>query len=159
MKPRPESIQLSLKSALDLHIILPVRIEPVTLDLFVADIGPQYPWANTTIPPTLIEGNTTLGVDGVHTPFTNVSTWTSYVHDVVFQEETGLALKGSTNSYLGVLKSYVTMDKNIFSPSTFSRDRDVVGNPANGLQLSTPSTASTSPIPPFCSLPAQTGPT
>lgn len=119
MKPRPQSVSLSLSSALDLHIVLPVRVEPVTLDLFVSDIGPQYPWANVTIPGTMIKGNTTLAVENVHTPFTNVSTWTSYVHDVVFQKETGLALTGSTDSYLGVLKSHVTMNKNVVSPSKF----------------------------------------
>lgn len=117
MQPRPESIQLTLQSALDLKIALPVRIEPIVLDLFVRDIGVQDYWANITIAGKTIKGNTTLGIQDVHTPFHNVTTWTSYVHDVVFKKETALSLKGSTNSYLGVLKSYVTMNKDVVSPS------------------------------------------
>lgn len=121
MQPRPESVKLTLQSALDLKIALPVRIDPISLELFVRDIGPQDPWANITIPGMMIKGNTTLGVQGVHTPLLNLTTWTRYVHDVVFQKETALSIKGSTNSYLGVLKSYVTMNKNVVSPSKFLR--------------------------------------
>lgn len=159
MQPRPESVQLTLKSALDLKIALPVRIEPITLDLFVRDIGVQDPWANITIPGLTIKGNTTLGIQDVHTPLTNVSTWTSYVHDVVFQKETALSLKGSTNSYLGVLKSYVTMDKDIVSPSKFPLCNCARVQLLTKEQPSIPSKVSPSQTPLCCCLPAQMAPT
>lgn len=117
MQPRAESIQLTLQSALDLKIALPVRIEPIVLDLFLRDTGPKEPWANVTIAGKTIRGNTTLGVSDVPTPLTNTTTWTSYVHDVVFNKYSTLSLKGSTNSFLGVLKSHVVMDKDVVSPS------------------------------------------
>lgn len=117
MQPRAESIQLTLLSALDLKLALPVRIEPIVLDLFVRDTGPNEPWANVTIAGKTIKGNTTLGVTDVHTPLINTTTWTSYVHNVVFDKYSTLSLKGSTNSYLGVLKSHVVMDKDVVSPS------------------------------------------
>jgi hypothetical protein len=121
LQPRAESIQLTLLSALDLKIALPVRIEPIVLDLFVRDTGPNEPWANVTIAGKTIKGNTTLGVTDVHTPLINTTTWTSYVHNVVFDKYAALSLKGPTNSYLGVLKSRVVMDKDIVSPSKLLR--------------------------------------
>jgi hypothetical protein len=118
MQPRPDSIQLTLESALDLKIALPVRIEPIVLNLFNRDTGFDNPWANITIDGKTIKGNTTLGVTDKHTPFSNVTVWTNYVHDVVFKKESALSLHGSTNSFLGKLKSRVTMDKDVVSPST-----------------------------------------
>ena len=116
LNPRPNKIQLTLLSALDLKIALPVRIEPITLDLFVRDTGPENAWGQAKIDGKVVKGNTTLGVTKVETPLTNLTTWVEYVHNVVFQKETALSVRGVTNSYLGVLKSKVTMDKNIMSP-------------------------------------------
>ncbi|KAJ5220250.1 hypothetical protein N7468_009454 [Penicillium chermesinum] len=117
MQPRPDSIVLTLQSALDLHLALSVRIEPLSLNLFERDTGPEYPWGKGNIPGITIRGNTTLGVKTQHTPLLNQTVWTDYVHDVVFKKESTLAVRGSTNSYLGVLKSHVTMDKDITSPT------------------------------------------
>ncbi|OOQ84520.1 hypothetical protein PEBR_29860 [Penicillium brasilianum] len=117
MQPRPDSIQLTLQSALDLKIALPVRIEPIVLNLFNRDTGSDNPWANITIDGKTIKGNTTLGVTNQYTPFSNETIWTNYVHDVVFKKESTLSLRGSTNSYLGKLKSHVTMDKDVVSPT------------------------------------------
>ncbi|KAJ5861872.1 uncharacterized protein N7529_009182 [Penicillium soppii] len=116
LNPRPNVISLTLESALDLKIALPVRIEPITLDLFVRDAGASNAWGETTIDGMVIKGNSTLGVSNVETPLTNLTTWVEYVHNVVNDKETPLSVRGVTNSYLGVLKSKVTMDKDITSP-------------------------------------------
>ncbi|KAJ5749341.1 uncharacterized protein N7511_011037 [Penicillium nucicola] len=116
LNPRPDRIQLTLQSALDLKIALPVRIEPITLDLFVRDAGAENKWASADLAGMVVKGNTTLGVSDVSTPLTNLTTWVEYVHNVVFKETTPLSIKGTTNSYLGVLKSPVTMDKDVYSP-------------------------------------------
>lgn len=116
LNPRPDKIQLTLLSALDLKIALPVRIEPITLDLFVRDAGAGNAWGQANIDGKVIKGNTTLGVTKIETPLTNLTTWDEYVHNVVFEKETALSVRGVTNSYLGVLKSKVTMDKDIMSP-------------------------------------------
>lgn len=117
LNPQPDSVQLTLKSALDLKIALPVRIEPINLNLFVRDRGADKPWTNITLDGMTIKGNTTLGVNDQHRPLIDQDTWVDYVHDVVFKKYSTLSLKGSTNSYLGVLKSHVTMDKDVTSPS------------------------------------------
>ncbi|KAI1836428.1 hypothetical protein DTO006G1_2637 [Penicillium roqueforti] len=116
LNPRPDKIQLTLLSALDLKIALPVRIDPITLELFVRDTGAENAWGQADIDGKVVKGNTTLGVTKVQTPLTNLTTWEEYVHNVVFEKETALSVRGVTNSYLGVLKSKVTMDKNIMSP-------------------------------------------
>jgi hypothetical protein len=109
-------ISLTLQSALNLKIALPVRIEPITLDLFVRDAGASNAWAEATIDGKVIKGNSTLGVSKIETPLTNLTTWVEYVHNVVNKKDTPLSVRGKTNSYLGVLKSPVTMDKDIVSP-------------------------------------------
>ncbi|OQD96532.1 hypothetical protein PENSOL_c015G06981 [Penicillium solitum] len=116
LNPRPDKIQLTLLSALNLKIALPVRIEPITLNLFVRDTGADNAWGQAKIDGKVIKGNTTLGVSKIETPLTNLTTWNEYVHNVVFEKETALSVRGVTNSYLGVLKSKVTMDKDIMSP-------------------------------------------
>lgn len=118
-QPKPDSFILTLQSALDLKIALPVRIEPITLNLYVHDLGAQNYWGDITIPGQTIKGNTTLGVANHFETIHNMSTWNQYVHDVVFEKEAGLSVHGATNSYLGVLKSHVVMDKTIVSPSRF----------------------------------------
>lgn len=117
MQPRPDSIQLTLESALDLKVALDVRIEPIDLALFVRDSGAGEPWGKAHIDGKVIKGNTTLGTKSTHTPLINETTWYNYVRQVIFQKETALSVRGTTNSYLGVLKSKVTMDKDIVSPS------------------------------------------
>ncbi|KAJ5511473.1 hypothetical protein N7453_003576 [Penicillium expansum] len=112
LNPRPDKIQLTLLSALNLKIALPVRIEPITLNLFVRDAGADNAWGQANIDGKVIRGNTTLGVTKVETPLTNLTTWNEYVKNVVFQKETALSVRGVTNSYL----SKVTMDKDIMSP-------------------------------------------
>lgn len=111
---------LTLQSALDLHVAIPVRIEPISLGLFLRDTGASHPWSKAEIPGLTIRGNTTLGVDSQDSPLLNQTVWTDYVHDVVFKKESTLSVHGSTNSYLGVLKSHVTMDKDITSPSKWT---------------------------------------
>lgn len=116
LNPRPNMISLTLQSALNLKIALPVRIEPITLNLFVRGSGASNAWAKADLDGKVIKGNTTLGVSKVETPLTNLTTWVEYVHNVVFKKDTPLSVRGVTNSYLGILKSKVTMDKDIVSP-------------------------------------------
>jgi hypothetical protein len=101
-----------MQSALKLPIGLPVRIDPITLDLYNRDQPGNSTFAKLYLPGTTIKGNTTMGVTNQFTPL-NVDQWTKYVHNVVFMAHGPLSLKGTTTSYLGKLKSRVTMDKTI----------------------------------------------
>ncbi|KAF7172113.1 hypothetical protein CNMCM5623_004378 [Aspergillus felis] len=112
MQPRPDSVILTMQSALKLPIGLPVRIDPITLDLFNRDEPGNGTWAKLYLNGTTISGNTTLGVTNQFTPL-NADQWAKYVRSVVFEEHAPLSLKGTTMSYLGKLKSRVTMDKTI----------------------------------------------
>lgn len=116
MQPRPNSIQLTLQSTLDLKIALPVRIDPMTLNLYNRDTGADSPWANISIEGQTIKGDATLGVTDKHTPISNSTAWAKYVHDVVFQKQSTVSLGGWTTAYLGKLKSRVKMDKDVVSP-------------------------------------------
>lgn len=119
MEPRPDSVLLSLESKLNLHVLLHVRTQPIPLQLYINTIGPQYPWGNVTIPAGMIVGNQSLGVKDSYTKFENQSTWVQFVHNVVYEKDAALSLKGQANAFIGVLKNHVHMQKTIRSPCKF----------------------------------------
>lgn len=126
MKPRPDSVELTIESALKLPIGVPVRIDPMTLELFNRDNkGGNGTWGKLFLKDYTISGNTTLGVKNQHTPL-NVTEWTQYVHNVVFMKHGPLSVYGKTTAYLGQLKNHVTMDKDIPQNSK-SRHQTIVG--------------------------------
>ncbi|KAL3460306.1 hypothetical protein BJX64DRAFT_263633 [Aspergillus heterothallicus] len=112
IQPRPDSVILTLEAALDLPIELPVRIEPLVLEVYNKEKDGNNTIFSSRIDGKVIDGNTTLGVQNRFTPL-NVPLWTDYVHQVVVEPNAPLPVRGSTNAYLGVLKSHVTVDKNI----------------------------------------------
>ncbi|KAB8217215.1 hypothetical protein BDV33DRAFT_232948 [Aspergillus novoparasiticus] len=119
MQPRPDSIMLSLKTALKLPIGVPVRIEPIAISLFNRKAKGNGTWAKVYLDGATIDGNTTLGVDNQFTPL-NVEQWKEYVHSVVFEKNAPLSLNGKTTAYLGKLKNHITMDKDIKQNSMFN---------------------------------------
>jgi hypothetical protein len=118
VQPKADSVILTLQANVDLKLALPVRIEPVTLYLFEREYGHDNPYAAVDIGAQTIKGNYTLGVSDQFTPIRNQTVWEKFVKQVVFQEETSLAMYGKMTAYLGVLKSHVTMDKDVVAPST-----------------------------------------
>lgn len=105
-------MKLTLKSALKLPVALPVRIEPITLELFNREQPMNNTWGKTYLPGMIIKGNTTLGVDDQSTPL-DADMWYDYVWKVVHLHHPPLSVRGKTNSYLGKLKSPVTLNKDI----------------------------------------------
>ncbi|KAJ5752189.1 hypothetical protein N7520_009106 [Penicillium odoratum] len=116
-QPKPDSVMLTLETKVDLHLAIPARIENLTLDLFERAYGVKDAYATITIPGQTIKGNHTMGVSNQLTPLQNMTAWEEFVHQVVFQEQTSLAVSGQTNAFLGVLKSHVHLNKNIVTPS------------------------------------------
>ncbi|KAL3492252.1 hypothetical protein BJX62DRAFT_203499 [Aspergillus germanicus] len=112
IQPRPDSVMLTLEAALDLPIELPVRIEPLVLEVYNKWMDGNNTIFSSRIEGTTIDGNTTLGVQNKFTPL-NVPLWTDYVYQVVTEPNAPLPVRGSTNAYLGILKSHVTVDKDI----------------------------------------------
>ncbi|KNG84320.1 hypothetical protein ANOM_008319 [Aspergillus nomiae NRRL 13137] len=112
MQPRPDSIMLSLKTALKLPIGVPVRIDPIAISLFNRKTKGNGTWAKVYLDGATISGNTTLAVKDQFTPL-NVEQWKEYVHSVVFEKNAPLSLNGKTTAYLGKLKNHITMDKDV----------------------------------------------
>ncbi|PTU20703.1 hypothetical protein P175DRAFT_0478833 [Aspergillus ochraceoroseus IBT 24754] len=112
LEPRADSILLAITSKLSLPIAVPVRIDPITLELFNRDLPGNNTFAKVSINSAAIKGETTLRVQGQHTPL-NAEQWAHYVHQAVFQPHAPLSVRGSTNAYLGKLKSHVTINKDI----------------------------------------------
>ncbi|RAL01834.1 DUF3712 domain-containing protein [Aspergillus ibericus CBS 121593] len=128
LQPRPDSIMLSIKSALDLPINLPVRIDPITLSLFNRDLPENNTWAKLYMDGAKIKGNSTLQVDNQYTPL-NVYQWTQYVRGTVFEAHAPLSVKGSTTAYIGKLKSRVTLNKDIHQNTLNSFAGFSISNP------------------------------
>ncbi|CEN61925.1 hypothetical protein ASPCAL08570 [Aspergillus calidoustus] len=103
---------LTLEAALDLPIELPVRIEPLVLEVYDKWTDGNNTIFSSRIDGATVDGNTTLGVQNRFTPL-NVPLWTDYVHRVVTEPNAPLPVRGSTNAYLGILKSHVKVDKDI----------------------------------------------
>lgn len=116
LDPRPDSMLLTLEAALDLGVVFPVRIEPLTLSIYNHEATGNDTIFKTTIGASRIDGNTSLGVTDVRTPL-NVPQWTEYVHKVVFNKNEPLPVKGKTTSYIGILKAHVNVDKDIHQNS------------------------------------------
>ncbi|KAJ0419468.1 hypothetical protein BJY00DRAFT_314070 [Aspergillus carlsbadensis] len=112
MQPHPDSVILTLEAALDLPINLPVRIEPLVLEVYNKWSDGNNTIFTSLIDGTTVDGNTTLGVQNQFTTL-DVPLWTDYVHRVVTEPNAPLPVRGSTNAYLGILKSHVTVDKDI----------------------------------------------
>ncbi|KAJ5712350.1 hypothetical protein N7493_008818 [Penicillium malachiteum] len=114
--PKPDSILLTLQTEVDLHLLIPVRIDDLPLSLFEREYGVNDPYVQFTIPGQKIKGNHTMGISDNFTTLDNMTAWDLFLHQVVFEEETTLAVAGSTNAYIGVLKSHVHLNKNIKTP-------------------------------------------
>lgn len=112
MEPRPDSVLMSIKSSIKLPIALPVRINPLTLDLLVRDLPGNNTYAKVYIPESTIKTKATLGEDKQPTPL-NVPVWSHYVNQVMFQKKVPLSVHGRTLQHLGELHSMITMDKDI----------------------------------------------
>ncbi|KAI9376187.1 hypothetical protein BJX61DRAFT_444262 [Aspergillus egyptiacus] len=112
LNPRPDSVILTLEAALDLPIAFPIRIDPITLDIFNRQADGNNTIFQAPIDAAIIDGNTTLGFKDRYTPL-NVPLWTHYVYQVVTTPHAPLPVRGSTTAYLGILENPVTINKDI----------------------------------------------
>ncbi|KAI2898861.1 hypothetical protein CBS76997_818 [Aspergillus niger] len=112
LQPRPNSIMLSINSALKLPISFPVRMDNLTLSLFNRFLPENNTWAKLYMDGATISGNTTLSVDDQFTPL-DVYQWRQYVRSVVFEAHAPLSVKAPVTAYIGKLKSHITLNKDI----------------------------------------------
>lgn len=109
---------MSVKTKVDLHVLLSVFLTPLVFDLFnrLPGFGKDYPYAHLPVQAQTIKGNYTLAVNDVYTPILNQTSFTEFVREIVFQEEATLSLYGKATAYIGVLKNNVIMNKDIVAP-------------------------------------------
>lgn len=112
MNPQPDSVVMTIKSALKLPLALPVKIDAFPLSLLVRDMPGNNTYAKVYIPESTIKGNTTLGEDDHPTPL-NLPVWQEFVNRAMFNPSVELSVRGTTVDHLGELTSTVTMNKDV----------------------------------------------
>lgn len=112
MNPRPHSVDFTINSTLRLPVDIPVRIDPLKLDLGHIQGSRNSPFAQVHIPGTTVGGTAVLGVQSQTTQL-NDQQWLEYVRSIIFGETVGLSVVARVNAYLGNLKSNVVFNKEI----------------------------------------------
>lgn len=112
MNPRPHSVDLTINSTLRLPVDIPVRIDPLKLNLGYVQGSSNSPFAQVHIPGTTVGGTATLGVQNQTTQL-NDQQWLEYVRAIIFEDSVGLSVTTRVNAFLGKLKSNVAFNKQI----------------------------------------------
>ena len=112
MQPRPESVMLSIQTALKLPVNVPVRLDPNVLHLFNNDEPGNSTYLKVYNDAIEIQGTASIGVQNQPSPV-NPEPWKHYVRSVVFEPHAPLSAFGNTNIYLGRLKSHISLKKDL----------------------------------------------
>ncbi|UDD60979.1 hypothetical protein AFCA_008364 [Aspergillus flavus] len=112
MQPRPESVLLSIQTALRLGVNVPVRLDPNVLHLFNNDQPGNSTYLKVYNDAIVIHGNASIGVQNQPSPI-NPDPWKHYIRSVVFEPHAPLSAFGTTNIYLGKLKSHISLKKDL----------------------------------------------
>ncbi|KAH8694961.1 hypothetical protein BGW36DRAFT_428860 [Talaromyces proteolyticus] len=117
LQPTNNSVVLNIGS----HVYVPgpftVSTDPLQLQLYVPEVGSDYPMALLDMPEDRIHKNTSMNTVGNQfTPFMNYTSWHEFVHNTIFLDSGGLGLKGSVRTQLGKIKKF-TLDLNKVVPS------------------------------------------
>ncbi|GAB1210289.1 hypothetical protein APSETT445_009080 [Aspergillus pseudonomiae] len=112
MQPRPESVLLSIQTALKLPVNVPVRLDPNVLHLFNNDEPGNSTYLKVYNDAIQIQGTASIGVQNQPSPV-NPEPWKHYVRSVVFEPHAPLSAFGNTNIYLGRLKSHISLKKDL----------------------------------------------
>ncbi|OGM48180.1 hypothetical protein ABOM_002085 [Aspergillus bombycis] len=112
MNPRSHSVDLTINSTLHLPVDIPVRIDPLTLNLASVHGSSNSPFAQVYIPGITVGGTAVLGVQNQTTQLNNQQ-WLEYVRSMIFEETVAMSVAARVNAYLGKLKSSVVFNKEI----------------------------------------------
>lgn len=137
MQPRPDSVVLTMLSALNLAGFS-VYMDAMTLGLFVPQVGPS-PFVNLYLPATKVHGNTTLGVSNQFTPIINHTGWQAFVDNAVNLDVGVVGMEGKSTVHMGKLHANLNMYKEV--PSN-GRNRYCHKVPASTILTIAPSSQS-----------------
>ncbi|KAL2222674.1 hypothetical protein M432DRAFT_527064, partial [Thermoascus aurantiacus ATCC 26904] len=115
MQPRPDSVNLTMFSRLVLPFGIPIRVDAMTLNMFIRELHPFAPYAQLYLPEATIHKSIVQGVKNQHTPILNMTGWETFVQHAVNDKQGPVSLKGTTISHIGKLKAKVTLDKDVWS--------------------------------------------
>jgi len=115
MQPRPDSVNLTMFSKLVLPFGIPIRVDAMTLNMFIRELHPFAPYAQLYLPEATIHKSIVQGVKNQHTPILNMTGWETFVQHAVNDKQGPVSLKGTTISHIGKLKAKVTLDKDVWS--------------------------------------------
>lgn len=114
LQPTNTSVIMSIKS----HIYVPgpftVHTDEEHLQMYVPQVGSDYPMAVLNLPAATVHKNTSIGEDGQYTVFENYTSWQNFVHNTIFLNAGGLGLKGKIGTRLGKIKKFtLNLDKTV----------------------------------------------
>ena len=112
--PTPTTVEVSLVASLKVPPPFKVKLDPITLSLFVKDnTSSVIPYVNVDLPGYNLHGNTTVAITNETVEILNEDIFESFLHDAVYSEFFTLSASGATNAYLGKLKAHIDLDKSI----------------------------------------------
>ncbi|RAO64653.1 uncharacterized protein BHQ10_000665 [Talaromyces amestolkiae] len=114
LQPTNNSVILSIAS----HIYVPgpftVHTDEEHLQLYVPQVGSDYPMALLNLPAASVHKNTSIGENGQYTVFENYTSWQNFVHNTIFLSAGSLGLKGKIGTQLGKIKKFtLDLDKQV----------------------------------------------
>lgn len=120
LQPTNNSVILSIAS----HIYVPgpftVHTDEEHLQLYVPQVGSDYPMALLNLPAASVHKNTSIGENGQYTVFENYTSWQNFVHNTIFLSAGSLGLKGKIGTQLGKIKKFtLDLDKQVPSNGGF----------------------------------------
>lgn len=114
MHPTPDSVEYSLVASLKVPAPFTVRLDPLTLSLFVrGNTSDVVPYINIKLPEYNLHGNTTITITNQTATILDKDIFMSFLHDAVYSEHFKLSASGSSNAHLGKLKAHIHLDKSI----------------------------------------------
>jgi hypothetical protein len=111
--------------SLNASIKVPVAfdLKALTLNMFTNDSDAENPYARITLPEQKLDGQTTISITNQTTQILNQTQFQSFLANTVNSGTFNLNIEGSTDGFLGSLKTPITLNKQI--PLTGEQTREV----------------------------------
>lgn len=107
----PEKLNISITTSLDTP--LPADIDPVTLFMYNHETPAFSPFANITLPPLHIDGETEIVLTDQTVTITNETELITWFGNVFDQPKVALSTRGDSKIHLGALHSNGHIDKTV----------------------------------------------
>ena len=117
MDPHPNSIVYSMNGSLSVPKPFSVRMEPVTLSLFIDEGLPQIkPYVEVGLfypDGTTLKGNATVAIADQKAEIKDPGEFVRFLESAVYNEKFFLSARGQTTAWLGKLKAKLKLNKKV----------------------------------------------